>query len=578
METNSPIPQLVESFRKRKADYSCNSLAGGDSSNNRESNRSVQTNREDKMGGHNDSELFMDNYCRVCCAMLISEDQRTTHYESKKHANKVRFYFQIHKEEGTPSKKIKNENVGFQDAATGEVDKNKFCALCNMVFTSPIVAQSHYQGKVHAKRLKQLAGEQPCVTQPQTVLCSITVSTNVASAPAVGNSCVHIEQPEEGKQEVTHEAPSAVSTALDLEDPNKFCKLCSASFNNPLMAKQHYNGKRHKKNDARRQLIEEMGKEEDSSEKNVGTGDYPCAICKLTLNSIEQYQCHLQGYKHQLKENKVVNLVKNTKSKKYDSFQDELDDFIEVQKARGLVPKVSFRKFEDNPEEEKTGDLPLGSPPHSPEYPLEVRQGMPAPNLIDFPEEQVFPADAETKAPQWPPLQIDHPRAQCVQSSDLHTEYCTERSPPLTPTQPENSHDPSSMESADDCNALTSDDSSGSSKIDKRGGKKQRRREKRNKETESQRDGEQQSSGKKKSVEGPELEQGKDQSRPKPEQRDNEELVLGKEEKMKHKKEKKDLYIEKEEMKQKHKKLKKKKEVDTRTEEEKLWDESILGI
>ncbi|KAK2093620.1 hypothetical protein P7K49_027358 [Saguinus oedipus] len=39
------------------------------------------------------------------------------------------------------------------------VDKNKCCTLCNMSFTSAVVADSHYQGKIHAKRLKLLLGE-----------------------------------------------------------------------------------------------------------------------------------------------------------------------------------------------------------------------------------------------------------------------------------------------------------------------------------------------------------------------------------------------------------------------------------
>lgn len=33
-----------------------------------------------------------------------------------------------------------------------------------MSFTSAVVAQSHYQGKIHAKRLKLLLGEQPAIT------------------------------------------------------------------------------------------------------------------------------------------------------------------------------------------------------------------------------------------------------------------------------------------------------------------------------------------------------------------------------------------------------------------------------
>ncbi|CAG6011959.1 unnamed protein product [Menidia menidia] len=44
-----------------------------------------------------------------------------------------------------------------------DVDRNKCCTLCNMSFTSAVVAQSHYQGKIHAKRLKLLLGEPPAL-------------------------------------------------------------------------------------------------------------------------------------------------------------------------------------------------------------------------------------------------------------------------------------------------------------------------------------------------------------------------------------------------------------------------------
>ena len=51
-----------------------------------------------------------------------------------------------------------------QGSEEGDVDKNKCCTLCNMSFTSAVVAQSHYQGKIHAKRIKLLLGEQPAIT------------------------------------------------------------------------------------------------------------------------------------------------------------------------------------------------------------------------------------------------------------------------------------------------------------------------------------------------------------------------------------------------------------------------------
>lgn len=50
----------------------------------------------------------------------------------------------------------------------GDVDKNKCCTLCNMSFTSAVVAQSHYQGKIHAKRLRLLLGEEPSAISAAT--------------------------------------------------------------------------------------------------------------------------------------------------------------------------------------------------------------------------------------------------------------------------------------------------------------------------------------------------------------------------------------------------------------------------
>lgn len=51
-----------------------------------------------------------------------------------------------------------------QDCAETEVDRNKCCTLCNMFFTSAIVAQSHYQGKTHAKRVRLVLGEPPSLS------------------------------------------------------------------------------------------------------------------------------------------------------------------------------------------------------------------------------------------------------------------------------------------------------------------------------------------------------------------------------------------------------------------------------
>uniref|UniRef100_A0A3B4A8S4 Zinc finger protein 346 n=1 Tax=Periophthalmus magnuspinnatus TaxID=409849 RepID=A0A3B4A8S4_9GOBI len=163
------------------------------------------------------SDLFSDTQCKVCSAVLISESQKLTHYQSKKHANKVRRYFFIQNEnEPTFKKPSTDDNV--------KTDRHKVCLVCNMTFTSPVMAESHYQGKVHAKNLR-LKTVGPQNTAPPTV---------------------------QAKKQKTEESP-----LNDKSNPNHFCSVCQASFNNPMMAEQHYQ-----------------------------------------LNSVEQYQSHISGAKH----------------------------------------------------------------------------------------------------------------------------------------------------------------------------------------------------------------------------------------------------------------------------------------
>ncbi|TRY57701.1 hypothetical protein DNTS_025919 [Danionella cerebrum] len=211
-----------------------------------------------------DPGLFSDIYCKVCSAQLISESQRVAHYESRKHANKVRLYYMLHPlDGGCPAKKLRTDN----GSAEGDVDKNKCCTLCNMSFTSAVVAQSHYQGKIHAKRLRLLLGEPP------------TIMVKEADSEAT-------------------ESPGCPSMHPRLSQ--RYCQMCKAWFNNPGMARQHYNGKKHKKNAAQAHLLTQLGKSlEDGEEMNGLKRSHTCEVCSVTLNSVAQYHAHLQGSKHQ---------------------------------------------------------------------------------------------------------------------------------------------------------------------------------------------------------------------------------------------------------------------------------------
>lgn len=50
----------------------------------------------------------------------------------------------------------------------------------------------------------------------------------------------------------------------DIADPDKFCSLCHATFNNPLMAKQHYVGKKHRKQETKHKLMARYGRTPDA--------------------------------------------------------------------------------------------------------------------------------------------------------------------------------------------------------------------------------------------------------------------------------------------------------------------------
>ncbi|XP_031434073.1 zinc finger matrin-type protein 4-like isoform X2 [Clupea harengus] len=215
-----------------------------------------------------DQALFTDTYCRVCSAQLISESQRVAHYESRKHANKVRLYYMLHPVDGgCPAKKLRTEG-----SEEGDVDKNKCCTLCNMSFTSAVVAESHYQGKIHAKRLRLLLGEPPAIISKE-----VTAGAEQVAAGEI--------------PPLVPSRPGRVS--------HRYCQLCKAWFNNPGMAQQHYDGKKHKKNAARAQLLEQLGESLEPGELNGLKRSHTCDVCHVTLNSVAQYHAHLQGSKHQ---------------------------------------------------------------------------------------------------------------------------------------------------------------------------------------------------------------------------------------------------------------------------------------
>lgn len=147
-----------------------------------------------------------------------------------------------------------------QDCNNGVTERLKACHLCNMIFTSPVMAESHYQGKFHAKRLKMKAVESQTpglfFTNDSQSLCPSPVGGPVYIA------CVFVSAEASQTGQPTAKPvdnSSSLTEANNNNNPDRFCSTCKASFNNPLMAQQHYAGKKHKKHMTKLKLMEKYG-------------------------------------------------------------------------------------------------------------------------------------------------------------------------------------------------------------------------------------------------------------------------------------------------------------------------------
>ncbi|XP_070147144.1 zinc finger matrin-type protein 1 isoform X4 [Ovis canadensis] len=356
------------------------------------------------------TELFADNFCNVCGVVLQFESQRISHYESEKHAQNVRFYFQMPGEQNeVPGKKMKMDVRNFQEHRSEVVDRNKFCGLCHMVFSSSVVAQSHYVGKVHSKKLKQLMEEHDQVSpsrfQPATAGVPITTSA-----------------------ESTFLKPLAVKPPPAFSMRTYDCRICNITFTSLEMFRSHMQGSEHQlKESIVINLVKKSRKPPDSCQDEStdyikvqkARGSEP----KTCFRKMEESSLEARGYREavdsrsrhrmfeqrspcetfwtypgpyntsQTVENQLPHCLPAQSKKTYDSFQDELEDYIKVQKARGLDPKTCFRKErESSVETHGYREIYSGPRPRMCErrYSFETSQTYQRPYTISPVESQVY--------------------------------------------------------------------------------------------------------------------------------------------------------------------------------------------
>uniref|UniRef100_A0A3B4UVD2 Zinc finger matrin-type protein 3 n=2 Tax=Seriola TaxID=8160 RepID=A0A3B4UVD2_SERDU len=128
--------------------------------------------QEDSLGLE---ELCKPLYCKLCNVTLNSAQQAQAHYQGKNHSKKLRNFYAGSQQ--PPAIRIPEVldvefpvflpptlNISFFSflGATRVIlaTENDYCKLCDASFSSPAVAQAHYQGKNHAKKLRLAEAQQ----------------------------------------------------------------------------------------------------------------------------------------------------------------------------------------------------------------------------------------------------------------------------------------------------------------------------------------------------------------------------------------------------------------------------------
>lgn len=252
--------------------------------------------------------------------------------------------------------------------------------------------------------------------------------------------------------------------------------------------------------------------------------------------------------------------------KTYDSFQDELEDYIKVQKARGLEPKTCFRKMRDNC---------LETCGYREEVDYRPRYRMFDPRLSSE-TEQTYPRSCpssqkvENRLPQWLPAHDSRLRLDSLSYCQFTRDCFSEKPGPLNLSQREYNYSSYSVESGVHKRLSSENSASGHPAHHKQLHQKGKRHPEEGREKPEE---EQPKHKRRKGCEETDLDKHKNFQRNKTQM----EAVRVSTEKLKNRKEKKsrDGASKKEERKRRKEKKEQGKE---RTEEEMLWDQSILGF
>lgn len=239
--------------------------------------------------------------CDVCNVPLTSEVTAKQHFEGKKHQKNA----QIHSKAAVSNSPLDDY---FQDIHTQDdmpvINQDK-CELCDVKFTSFTHASDHLKGKVHMKNFKTVSALKKNI-KLECDTCGVVFS-GIVDAEAHFNGRKHqraIENrtslPKLIADSISPLKPSPIA-AENYEAVDK-CKICDVVFTSKIIAKQHFEGKKHLKK-AHEEFINSNAAPEISTGSFTPTdisskNQHKCDVCNITFTSVAQATEHLKGKNH----------------------------------------------------------------------------------------------------------------------------------------------------------------------------------------------------------------------------------------------------------------------------------------
>ncbi|NP_001089789.1 zinc finger matrin-type 3 L homeolog [Xenopus laevis] len=209
--------------------------------------------------------------CKLCNVTLNSAQQAQAHYQGKNHNKKLRNYCAS---SSCPASSRMSQTVEMispqavsslntsSTKACGRVilaTENDYCKLCDASFSSPVVAQAHYQGKNHAKRLR--LAETPANCFMDSTECKRKtrkegnehkVMAMRRNACAVQNNTGPYFNPR-SRQRIPRDLAMCVTPSGQF-----YCSMCNAGASEELEFRQHLETKQHKSKVSEQRYRSEM--------------------------------------------------------------------------------------------------------------------------------------------------------------------------------------------------------------------------------------------------------------------------------------------------------------------------------